>query len=284
MTKVPNEIETDLISFLAQKRNKTEEEIRRFYLNLKKNFDFKSTSFRDLTEKSQVLHNLFLGMENGEELIETYRFHSYLAILRFISYSLPSRLKHLLQNFSYFFKLVFRGAGGRAWCSFKRTIKKSLRKRRKIDLIQHIKNHYRSPTVVDYGCGLAYLSFQIALKIPGCRIVLVDVDSIMNEFARFRFQKHGIPYESLKVTKENLYPRLPIHQVCIADEVMEHLKDPLKALENIRKAMAPGGLLYGDYDDHCPELFHLHTDMAFFRNELNRDYTPLADKIYQKKN
>lgn len=283
MKKELNEIENDLISFLAQRRGKNEEEIRQTYLNLKRNFDFKSTSFRDLTERSQILHNLYFGMENEKELIATYQFHSYLAILRFISYSQPTRLRHLWQNFFYFFKIVFRGDPGRAWCSFRRQTAKALKRRRKLDPVIYIKDNFQSPTIVDYGCGLAYLSFRLSREIPGSRIVLVDVDSIMNEFVRFRFDKHGIPFESLRVTQEDPFPQLPEHQICIADEVMEHLKNPLKALDNIRQAMTPGGILIGDYGDHCPELFHLHSDMAFFREGLNRSFVKLADKIYQKK-
>lgn len=278
-----NEIEEDLISFVAQRRGKTEEEIRQIYLNLKRNFDFKSTSFRDLTERSQVLHNLYFGMENEEELVATYQFHSYLAILRFISYSQPTRFRHLWQNFFYFFKIVFRGDPGRAWCSFKRQAIKALSRGRKLDPVLYIKDNFHSPTVVDYGCGLAYLSFRIGREIPGCRIILVDVDSIMNEFVRFRFDQHRIPFESLRVTQDNPFPQLPEHQVCIADEVMEHLKDPSRALKNIRQAMATGGILIGDYNDHCPELFHLHTNLTFFREELNKDYAPVAEKIYRKK-
>jgi SAM-dependent methyltransferase len=267
-----NEIEEDLISFVAQRRGKTEEEIQQIYLNLKRNFDFKSTSFRDLTERSQVLHNLYFGMENEEELVATYQFHAYLAILRFISYSQPTRFRHLWQNFFYFFKIVYRGDPGRAWCSFKRQAVKALSRGRTLD-----------PTVVDYGCGLASLSFRIGREIPGCRIILVDVDSIMNEFVRFRFAQHRIPFESLRVTQDNPFPQLPEHQVCIADEVMEHLKNPSRVLKNIRQTMATGGILIGDYSDHCPELFHLHTNLAFFREELNKDYAPVAEKIYRKK-
>ena len=109
----------------------------------------------------QILHNLYFSMENEEELVDTYRFHSYLAILRFISYSQPARPKHLWQNFFYFFKIVFRGDPGRAWCSLKRQAVKAFKHGRKIDLVQHIKNNFQSPTVVDYGCGLAFTSFRI---------------------------------------------------------------------------------------------------------------------------
>jgi len=278
-----NGIERDLISFVAQKRGKTEEEVRPVYLNLKMSFDFKSTSFRDLTERIQVLHDLYFGMENEDELFATYQFHAYLAILRFVSYSQPARLKHLWQNFFYFFKIVFRGDPARAWCSFKRQAVKALRRGKKTDLVQYVRNNFQAPVVVDYGCGLAYNSFRMGKEIPDCKIVLVDIDSIMNEFVCFRFRKHKIPFEALKITGNNHYPQLPHHQVCLADEVMEHLKDPLRVFNNIRLSMAPGGILIGDYGDHCPELFHLHTDMAFFREELNRYYVPLGGTIYRKK-
>jgi len=61
---------------------------------------------------------------------------------------------------------------------------------------------------------------------------------------------------------------------------MEHLRDPLRALDNIRRSLQFGGVLFGDYGDHCPEHFHIHTDMAFFRRDLNRGFVRIADRMH----
>ena len=278
-----NEIELDFIEYIAEKRCRSRDEIKKIYLDLKKRFDFKSINFRDFTEQNQILHTLYFGVDTAKDLVDNYAFHAPMAILRFLSYSYPGRMVHFFQNILYFFKIIFRGEICRSICSAKRVFSKKLSSFKKVDIVKYVKDNYTAPVVIDYGCGLAYDSFRIGKEVEGARIVLVDVDTIMNDFVEFRFRKHGIDFETIKVTSDNFYPSLPPHDVCIADEVMEHLKEPLRVLANIRRAVKPGGALYGDYDDHCAELYHLYTDLEFFRKELFQDYKQVANKLYVKK-
>lgn len=252
-------------------------------MDLKKRFDFKSINFRDFTEQNQILHTLYFGVDTAKDLVDNYTFHAYMAILRFLSYSYPGRMIHFFQNVLYFFKIIFRGEICRSICSAKREFSKKLSSFKKVDIVKYVKDNYTAPVVIDYGCGLAYDSFRIWKEVEGARIVLVDVDTIMNDFVEFRFRKHGIDFEIIKVTRDNFYPSLPPHDVCIADEVMEHLKEPLRVLANICRAVKPGGALYGDYDDHYAELYHIYTDLEFFRKELFQYYEQFANKLYVKK-
>ena len=65
----------------------------------------------------------------------------------------------------------------------------------------------------------------------------IDIDCLTLEFTEFRFNKHQVNVEIIPVSKNNLYPKLPVHNICIATEVMEHLIQPLKAYQNIKNSL-----------------------------------------------
>ena len=46
--------------------------------------------------------------------------------------------------------------------------------------------------------------------------------------------------------------------------------------------MRKDGILYGDFSDHCPETFHVHTDLAFLRDEIDKNFVKIGDKVYVK--
>jgi len=278
-----NNIEKDFIEFIAKKRGETKEKVDKYYRQLKKSFDFKSPKFRQLTEDVEVLYKIYFGFDKEDEILRTYTLSSYLSILRFLSYSSPAKVKHLLQNFIYFLKMFFSKNNKRAVCHLKRNIKKLIISKNKINLLNFIRKNYDSPIILDYGCGLAYLSFKLSKQLQNTKVILVDIDSIMLDFVEYRFSKNKINFEIIRVKENNLYPELPTHNVCIADEIMEHLRNPIKVYKNINKSLADNGILYGDYDDHCPELFHLHTNLSFLRNELIKDFKKIGPKSYIKK-
>lgn len=276
-------VERDFVEFIALKRQVKEETIEKELLVLKKRFRFESVGFRDLTENVQVLHTIFFGFSTADEIAKTYAFHAYLSILRHLSYSYQKGIINIIEEFLYFLTLITRGEGKRALCSLKRRISIALMKRKKDDIIAAIKERFPTPVIIDYGCGLAELSLRIAKEVPGSRFILVDIDSIMSEFTEYRFKKQNVPFETIKISSSNFYPPLPPHHVCIADEVMEHLPEPMNVLTNITNSLEKGGILYGDYSDHCEELFHTHTSLRFFREELSKDFDKIGNKTYLKR-
>jgi SAM-dependent methyltransferase len=139
------------------------------------------------------------------------------------------------------------------------------------------------PVVVDYGSGLAYISYEIAGLRSDSAIFLLDVESLVLEFALFRLKKTGATVHAIPVTKENIYPELPDHNICIASEVMEHLAQPLKAYDNIFRSLRPGGLLYGRFDDHQPNMYHVSPNLCALRRRLAEDFEQVDQWCYRKK-
>lgn len=82
---------------------------------------------------------------------------------------------------------------------------------------------------------------------------------------------------------ENQYPELPPHDICIATDVMEHLYRPLTAYEYICTSQKSGGILYGNFEDHHQEMFHVHPDMHDLREAVERDYVKIESDLYRKK-
>jgi hypothetical protein len=84
------------------------------------------------------------------------------------------------------------------------------------------------------------------------------------------------------VSSENLYPLLPAHTICLANEVLEHVFNPLIVYENIHRSMAAGGLLFGNFSDHEKGLLHVTPNLAPLRAKIQEDYEPLGVKLYRK--
>ena len=127
------------------------------------------------------------------------------------------------------------------------------------------------------------ISFNIAKFNNNSKIYLVDIDCLILEFTEFRFKKHRIDVEVIPVTKNNIYPELPKHNICITADVMEHLFRPMIAYNNIYSAMIPNGLLYGDFNNRYKEMFHVHPDLYELRNRLKSDFNRIGNLYYQKK-
>lgn len=134
------------------------------------------------------------------------------------------------------------------------------------------------PTIVDYGCGEARISMEVALMEPETMVYLLDVDCMTLDFTAFRFAKAGIRHEVIRVTEETVYPPLPPHNVCIAAEVFEHLRDPMQAYRNILTALDKDGILVGCFDDHRPGGFHVTPDLNDIRLQIEEDFVRLPDE------
>jgi SAM-dependent methyltransferase len=142
----------------------------------------------------------------------------------------------------------------------------------------------KAPVVVDYGCGFAHLSFEIAKQDPEAKVHLIDIECLPLAFARFRFEKHGLKAEPIVVTAEALYPRLPAHDVCIASEVMEHVYRPLEVYDHIVESLRPGGTLHGGFEDHRPGILHVSPVLAALRERVQRDFERVGVRTYLRLN
>jgi len=277
-----NPIEKQFLEFMAQRQERPVEMVTCHYLSLKKHFRPHGNRFRQLSEEFIRLHDFFYNIDHPTDYIKLYQQHACISMFRFLSYA--DKRSSLAGNFAFFLKLLFSGEAARALCSLRRELLKKRHKRKAPSVLQMAGQRFEKVVLLDYGCGLAYQSIEMALSLGEKldRLVLVDIPSLVLDFTCQRARSFGLEVERIEVTPEHPYPQLPTHHICIANEVVEHVKSPLQVLGHLVSSQPQGALLTGDYDDHCPEIYHLHTDLSVFRRELMKSYRQVGGDWYEK--
>lgn len=280
-----NQVEKDFIEFISKKRNRSYKEIEDIFLATRNRFKFSTPKYRELTDTVHRLFRIMYDDIDEKELIDSYKFYALMHLFRFISYSYP---KSVL-NTDYLValtKAIVRGEFSKILIFLKRKLSnKDIETYGDYStaakfLVEKIKNPL---IVVDYGCGLGYLSFEIGtLNKKFSKIYLVDVDCLTLEFAEFRFRKHGINVEVIPVSKDNLYPELPPHNICICTQIMEHIMQPLKVLQNINNSLEIEGIIYGDFEDARKEMLHISPDLCQLRENINKNFERLGRRVYRR--
>jgi len=281
------QVEREFIEFMSEKRKKPLPEIRDLYLATREEFRFGTAGYRELVDSIHRLCRLRYDDADQREVIDSYRFHELIHLFRFLSYAAPTPKSSFASSLGLAVRLVLRGNYEDVGKALLQKLKKSRENgagnggyaataARLLELVDG------KPAVVDYGCGVGYLSYELAKLRRETQIYLVDIDSLILEFARFRFRKLAVPVKVIRITKENLYPDLPAHSICIATEVLEHVFDPLKAFTKIRKHLLRGGIWYGDFADRRQEMFHISADLQAVRAESQRYFQRVSEGIYRK--
>lgn len=118
--------------------------------------------------------------------------------------------------------------------------------------------------VLDVGCGRGELAALIAQRIPGASVDAVDIDAWNVRHAKRRFNRNRrlATLRSRRGAAEELsqiYGRSRFDCV-VAYNSFHEFRDPVKALREIRRALAPGGTFLiaelapesGEAVDDCP--------------------------------
>lgn len=284
-----NQLEKDFIEFLSEKEGRSFADLEKIYLYVKKQFHaFKNKKYERVSSDFKVLYRIYYDIYDESSAVKAYQFYAPLHLMRYLSYAQPKKASHYLhesmqlikkRRFKEFFTYAYRKLSGQS--AGRSTTAPSGHRGIAQCLLAHMD---RMPVVVDYGSGLGYVSFEIGKLRKDAKIFLVDIDCLIQEFAAFRFRKHGLDAETIPVTSSNIYPELPIHNICIATEVMEHLYQPLTAYQNICRAMEKGGLLYGNFDDHAKGVFHVSPDLSELRKKIQEDFEAVDFRCYRKLN
>jgi len=99
------------------------------------------------------------------------------------------------------------------------------------------------PNILDAGCGIGFLSFYLAGRFPGGRILGIDVSdenvSMCNRIAR----SLGLSNVAFRVQRlEDIQENSKFDLICCAD-VLEHIPDDERVLSNFRRALSREGHL-----------------------------------------
>ncbi len=93
---------------------------------------------------------------------------------------------------------------------------------------------------LDFGSGIG--SDALVFASVGCRVTLADIAAPLAAFARWRFERRGLPVRSIDLKRERLPARAFDAAVCF--DVLEHVPRPLRAIDAIGRSLRPGGLLF----------------------------------------
>ncbi len=96
----------------------------------------------------------------------------------------------------------------------------------------------------DYGVGVGDIT--IALSILGATMRACDLDTRLLDFCVWRCAQRGIRLEAERLRPPCLYPQTadPPCDFLVCREVLEHIRDPLRAIRFIAGIVKPGGVFY----------------------------------------
>jgi SAM-dependent methyltransferase len=111
--------------------------------------------------------------------------------------------------------------------------------------------------VLEAGCGIGAQTAIIAGQNPGCRFVSIDISEQSLEKARERIRRSGLV--NVEMLRADIFS-LPFSEssfdhvfLCF---VLEHLPEPSRALDALKKVLKPGGTLICIEGDHGSAFFH----------------------------
>ena len=243
-----SKLENQLINFISDRKNCNPSEIGEIYLSIKQKFNINGKKYKILCSNFYELHRMIYRNNNETDIIDSIVFFEFLYLLRFISYSFSKR------KISYYKEIA-----------------------------KKISNHIDKPlTIIDYGCGLGYLSRVTYSLKSNSKIFFIDIDSLFFDFLKYISKEDGINFESIEIDKNLIYPNLPNHNVCIAMEVIEHTIDPVKIIKNIAKSIDNGGVLYGNFKDHNKDYFHVSYNLKEIRLVLLKYFNIVEKNMYKR--
>lgn len=159
--------------------------------------------------KGSKMHDLFNDISTDEKLLQAYRNRTQIAVVNhMLSYTRFDQAYSLVK----FFNRIYRPA-----------------KR-------------RSTKVLDYGCSIA--DFGLCFALQGYQVSLCDIKDGNLQLGVWRFDKRGLNYHVIPVTSNNLYPKFSNLDIIVASETLEHLRNPLIAVNNIYEGLNSNGLLW----------------------------------------
>ena len=213
-------------------------------------------------------------------MIECYQVHALPNLLKYISYTYPKpKTRYFRDLVRDVRKLEWRNAWNLLRRKLVRKAKTSgvhLGPRGIAEVLTSLVDG--PPVVVDYGSGLAYISYEIAGLRSDSAIFLLDVES--SGWSSPCSAQRQVRLSAIPVTKENIHPELPDHNMYRL-EVAEHLAQPLKAYDNIFRSLYRAGPLYGRFDDHQPNMYYVSLPPVLCAR-LAEDFEQVDQWCYRK--
>jgi ubiquinone/menaquinone biosynthesis C-methylase UbiE len=118
--------------------------------------------------------------------------------------------------------------------------------------------------VLEAGCGVGAQTVILAKNSPGARFTSVDISPVSVKAAESAVRRAGfsnVVFQTANIFKLP-FPKASFDHV-FACFVLEHLKEPVKALRCLKAVLKPGGTLTVIEGDHGSTLFHPRSSAAW---------------------
>lgn len=158
-------------------------------------------------------------------------------------------------------------------------------------ILGNLHNSTERLSVLDYGCGVSDIGLLFATL--GAKVTLADLDNEKFEFAVWRFHRRKLTPKIIKIVGCDIYPSLPEseYDLIIAEEIFEHVRNPLLLLQNLTSSLRGGGLLFDTSDgltekrriegDHLEEAFEIGLSKEY-RRYFDNNYNRYLPKLFKK--
>jgi glycosyltransferase involved in cell wall biosynthesis/2-polyprenyl-3-methyl-5-hydroxy-6-metoxy-1,4-benzoquinol methylase len=136
-------------------------------------------------------------------------------------------------------------------------------------LIDHCKKTQNvAPRVLDYGCAHGHYLMPMAKVFHKGEFVGVDISARAVGAARKWADRDSVTNASFVQLFDGVLPTLDKFDVIVAGEVLEHVIDPWKLLDDLRACLKPGGCLvvttpYGRWEHSGTEAFRTGREHMF---------------------
>jgi SAM-dependent methyltransferase len=139
--------------------------------------------------------------------------------------------------------------------------------------------------MIDYGCGAS--DTGLVFWLFGFEVTICDVAGGNLELARWRYARRNASVRVVEAGPGRMYPDLGREAGFIAAlEILEHLPDPIQALEKMHQALTPGGLVVvreksfesRDDDAHL-ESAHRQWADGSYRRRRDQLFDDLSDHL-----
>ena len=132
------------------------------------------------------------------------------------------------------------------------------------ELLHHDSLYPAGSRVLEAGCGVGAQTVLLARHSPGAQFTSVDVSPVSVQAAEAAVRRAGctnVVFRTADIFQLPFPPASFDHVfVCF---VLEHLREPARALRRLRAVLKPGGTLTVIEGDHGSTLFHPHSAAAW---------------------